>query len=395
VLRQRRRTAVATSAIGFGVVALILAGSFIEWIFWAAREGTIESGLGHIHVARAGFREEGSADLDRFRLPPDAPLLSTLRTDAAVRTVAPRMSFSGLASRGDTTISFLGEGVDPEAESNFGEAQVVVEGEMLSSTHPREIIVGTGLAANLGAKVGDSLVLLANVSGGGVNGIEVKVRGLFATVSKAYDDSVMRVPLPLANELLRAKGAHEWVVVLKNTDQTRSVIERLSAQHATTGYEFVPWFELADFYNKTRDLLSRQMGVMFLIIGVIIVLTISNSMMMSVMERTSEIGTAMALGSRRSAVLLQFLAEGGVLGLVGGVGGAAIGIGLAAAISAVGIPMPPPPGQARAFTAEMIVTAPLVGQAIALACVTSLVAALYPAWKASRTPIVDALRRGR
>jgi putative ABC transport system permease protein len=84
-----------------------------------------------------------------------------------------------------------------------------------------------------------------------------------------------------------------------------------------------------------------------------------------------------------------------LLGAVGGLAGALIGVVLAQVISLVGIPMPPPPGQEREFTAEMIVTVPLVAQALALAVVTALVAAAYPAWKASRIPIVDALRTGR
>ena len=395
VLRRRRRTAIVAGAIAFGVAALILAGAFIEWIFWATREGTIQAGLGHIHVAREGFHQGGSADLDKFRLPEESPALQELKRDRQVRTVAPRVSFSGLVSKGDTTISFLGEGGDPAAESNFGEASVITAGQALAADAPREIIVGYGLAENLGATVGDTLVLLTNLPGGGVNAVEARVRGLFATVSKAYDDTVIRAPRELANELTRSSGAHKWIVVLKDTTETTEVLGELQSRLAGKGLELKPWYELADFYIKTRDLLSRQMDVMFAIIGVIIVLTISNSMMMSVMERTAEIGTAMALGTRRAGVLTQYLAEGALLGVVGGVFGAVVGVTLAAIISWIGIPMPPPPGQAREFTAEMIVTVPLVLQSLALAAITALVAAVYPAWKASRVPIVDALRAGR
>jgi putative ABC transport system permease protein len=137
------------------------------------------------------------------------------------------------------------------------------------------------------------------------------------------------------------------------------------------------------------------MALIKIIIGLIIVLTIGNSMMMGVMERTSEIGTALALGTRKRGILVQFVLEGILLGLVGGAFGVIIGVVLAHAISAIGIPMPPPPGQARAYRAGMIVTAPAVATALALALATSLVAAIYPAWKASRTKVVDALRHNR
>jgi len=395
VLRQRRRTATAASAIAFGAAALILAGAFIEWILWATRETTIQSGLGHIQIARAGYHDGGTADLERFRLPAQSPALDILRADSRVRAVAPRLSFAALVSKDETTLSFLGEGVDPAAEDKFGEIKVIIEGESLSAEAPTEIIVGYGLAENLGARVGDTLVLLTNIPGGGVNAVEARIRGLFATISKAYDDSVIRVPLSLANELIRASGAHRWVVVLTDTEATRPTVEDLSLRLGGQGLELKPWYELADFYNKTHDLLSRQMGVMFGIIGVIIVLAISNSMMMSVMERTAEIGTAMALGTRRPGVLAQFLFEGFLLGLVGAGAGALVGTALASLISLIGIPMPPPPGQAREFTAEMLVTWPLVAEAVALAVITASLAAVYPAWRASRIAIVDALRSGR
>jgi len=383
------------AAVGFGVAALILTGAFIEWIFWATREGTIQAGLGHIHVARQGFQEHGAADLGRYLLPADSPVLQALRDTPGVKTVAPRRSLSGLVSHGETTLSFLAEGVDPESEKNFGDVSIIVKGENLSNRDPHDVIIGQGLAANLDVTVGDTVVLLVNNAKGGINAIDARVRGLFATVSKAYDDSAMRIPLPLADELLRISGAHQWIVVLRDTADTPAAVERFRERFAASNLEFIPWYDLADFYNKTVSLLSKQMGVIELIIGLIIVLTISNSMMMGVIERTSEIGTAMALGTHRRGILLQFVLEGLLLGVLGGLVGAMLGVVLAQIISTIGIPMPPPPGQARAYRAGMIVTPPLVLTAFVIAAITALVAALYPAWKASRTQIVDALRYNR
>jgi putative ABC transport system permease protein len=116
---------------------------------------------------------------------------------------------------------------------------------------------------------------------------------------------------------------------------------------------------------------------------------------MNVMERTNEIATAMALGLRRLRVLSRFLLEGVFIGLGGGLVGVALGYFFAALISAVGIPMPPPPGMARAFVGEILVTPGLGSDALLLAGVTALVASVYPAWKASRMVIAEALRQGR
>jgi putative ABC transport system permease protein len=104
ILRHRRRTTIAMVAVAFGVAALILAGAFVEWIFWATREGTIQGGLGHIHVARQGFQDHGTADLGRYLLPINSPVLQAMRKSPAVKTVAPRQSLSGLVSHGDTTL---------------------------------------------------------------------------------------------------------------------------------------------------------------------------------------------------------------------------------------------------------------------------------------------------
>jgi putative ABC transport system permease protein len=116
---------------------------------------------------------------------------------------------------------------------------------------------------------------------------------------------------------------------------------------------------------------------------------------MNVMERISEIATSMALGVRRARVLSRFIVEGLFIGLLGGLAGVGLGLLLAAGISKIGIPMPPPPGMARGFVGEILVTPSLAWDALVLAIVTALIAGLYPAWKASRMVIADALRHGR
>ena len=157
----------------------------------------------------------------------------------------------------------------------------------------------------------------------------------------------------------------------------------------------MPWYELVDFYNKTAELFNGQVGIVRLLIAFIVILSISNTLAMSVMERTSEIGTTMALGLKRSQVLGQFLLEGGLLGVLGGLVGVGTGLALGALISAVGIPMPPPPGMDVGFTGEIAVSTRLAVEGFLLAFATTLAASVFPAWKASRLVIVDALRHQR
>ncbi len=395
VIRQPRRSAMGFIAVGTGVLAYLLAAGFIEWMYYGLREGTIKSGLGHIQVSREGYRAGGRADPYRYLLPDGSREEAVLEALPGVVTVAPRLAFSGLASVGDATISFIGEGIVPEREGALADTVEVVAGKALASGDPDGIMLGQGLARTLQAKVGDTVVLLVNTETGGVNAVEGKVRGLFSTVTKAYDDSALRVTLPLAQRLLRTKGAHTWVVLLNDTARTDAVTAELRKRFAGAGLEVSPWHDLADFYAKSVALLSRQVSVVKWMIGIIIVLGISNTLFMNVTERTGEIGTAMALGTKRRQILRRFVVEGVVIGTLGGLAGVLLGWLLAVAISRVGIPMPPPPGMARGYVAEVMVTWPIVLDAAILAIATTLVASLVPAWRASRLDIVAALRSAR
>src|SRR6266498_3038468 len=201
LLRQPRRTAIALSSILFGVLALLLSCGFIEWIFWAMRDATIHSRLGHIQIARAGFFSGSNDDPSSFILPIETPELAQIATIPQVRVVTPRLAFTGLASSGESTVSYIGEGVDPEMEQTVSRLLHIVKGQGLSSSDPKGIILGQGLAEILGVNVGDPIVLLVNTPSGGINAVEGRVRGIFYTVSKEYDDAALRIPLELAKLL--------------------------------------------------------------------------------------------------------------------------------------------------------------------------------------------------
>ena len=392
IARQRRRSAFALAAIAFGVAALIVANGFIDWILFKHRETTITSQFGHIQVTRKGYFEEGTADPFGYRLPQRSVALDAIERLPTLRVLGRRLAFSGLISKGDETVSFVAEGVEPDKERILSSSLRISDGAVLSENDPNGIILGLGLAANLGVGVGDTVVLIANTARGGVNAVECRVRGLFATMSKAYDDVALRVPLATAQTLLKTSGAHVWVLMLDETEQARPMLSTLKERFPNEDLAFTEWVDLADFHVKAVSLFAKQVGVIRSIIAVIIVLSIFNTMMMNVMERTSEIGTSMAVGVTRRRILRMFLVEGAMLGAVGGILGVALGAALAWAISRIGIPMPPPPGQSWGFIAEIMVSTRLSVEAFLLAVGSTLLASVYPAWKASRMVIVDALR---
>ena len=100
----------------------------------------------------------------------------------------------------------------------------------------------------------------------------------------------------IARSLMRVEGATSWVVLLDRTDATDSRTQALRSSLPPAAYEITPWSELADFYNKTVELFSRQVSVVRLLIALIVILSISNTLSMAVIERTTEIGTSLAIG---------------------------------------------------------------------------------------------------
>lgn len=394
LIRNRRRALIALLTVAAGVISMVLADGFAQWIFWAMREGTIQSQLGHIQVVRPGYLKAGAADPFAFILPDSLNQRAAIEKMPGVKLVAPRLTVNGLISHGETTVSFLADGVDPAKEAELSKAFRIVDGKDLPGSKAKEVILGRGLARNLGVKPGDTVALLASPSSGGVNAIEATVAGIFITGSQAYDDSALRLPLGLGQSLLRVNGAHTWLVLLEETERTDLYLDLFRKTYPTQAntLEFVPWYERADFYNKTVTLFSKQMLVLKLIIGCIIILSISNMLIMNVLERTGEIGTLLAIGFKRIKIMQLFAIEGLLLALAGGGLGLLVGYGLAELISYIGIPMPPPPGMEEGYRGEIRATSTVLATAFGIAFTTTLLAGIYPSWKASKMQIINALR---
>jgi putative ABC transport system permease protein len=90
-----------------------------------------------------------------------------------------------------------------------------------------------------------------------------------------------------------------------------------------------------------------------------------------------------------------FVTEGFIIGILGGIAGTVAGIALAQLVARIGIPMPPAPGMDEGFLAYVRVTPQIAASGFLIAVSSAVLASLYPAWKASRLEIVDALRRAR
>jgi len=220
------------------------------------------------------------------------------------------------------------------------------------------------------------------------------VRGTFASISKAYDDFALRLPLAAAERLVRVRSAQQLLVLLDDTGKTADAAQRIRNLLGSR-YAITRWDDEADFYRKTADLFSRQFGFIRFVIMAIIVLSILNTMTMNVLERRWEVGVMLSLGDPRRCVLALFALEGAVLGATGSVAGVLIGVVLAVAANRIGIPMPAPPGMSHGFNAGISLSSPLIATACAIGIGATIVAALPPSLRASRMRVIEALRTGQ
>lgn len=396
ILRNKRRTIITLAAISFGCASLIINGGIIYFIFRGLREDAIHGRYGHIQIYKLGYNEKHLAEplgytLSKHELEDIKAFLSTM---PHVKEVAPKLELSGLISYGGKNVSFLGVGVDAEKDARFSTLVSIIQGDPLSAQEPHGVILGKGLAARLEVKAGDFATLLTNTRDGDYNAVDVRVRGIFESGSKEFDDWVMKIPLPKAQELLNSDQVQSVVVLLDRTENTELVKERLLKTFATQGLELelTSWQQLALFYNQVVSMFGKELDIVKVIISIIVILSIVNSMTMSIYERTREIGTIMAIGTLRRNVLRMFLLEGLLLGLIGGTFGVITSIAIGSVISHVGIPMPPPPASTRSFIAQVDIIPSILLFSFSISVASAVLASIYPAFRASRLRIVDALR---
>jgi len=394
VFRNRRRTIITGLVLVFGATALILAGGFISYSFRGLSDNTIRSQLGHIQVYHAAFFDREEEKPLELGLDSVDALKATIAAAPHVRFSMARVEFMGLLSNGDKSAVFIGRGVEPEPEMMLSGNRTPMDsgkflGESGAGGMDAEVVVARGLAKSLKAKVGDYLTLMTTTSKGALNAMDVKVAGIYSTGVPEYDERALMVDLRTAQQLLVTRKVSKIVVVLDATDNTRATAATLAS--LLPGTALRRWDELATFYKAVVQLYSAIFAFLGVIIFVIVVLSSSNTMMMSIFERTKEIGTQLAVGTSRLRLLVNFLYEGLMVGVFGGLLGLLVAAALAELIDHSGLRMPPPPGGTTGYPLMVDLVPGVFAGVFVLIVVTTVLSTVAPAVRASRMKIVDAL----
>jgi putative ABC transport system permease protein len=394
LVRQRRRTLLMGTVVAFGFAAFALAGGFIAQSFEGLKEGTIRS-IGHLQIVdRRAVKQTEEATLE-FGLKDAGRARAIAAADPNVEAVLPRIEFVGLATNGTKSVPYLGLGVDPGPEAAATLArELVAAGKYLSGGDGEDVVLGTGLASALGAKTGDRITLMATTPDGSLNAVDAVVSGLVDVRIKELNDRYLAAGIGLVSRLVEtSETVSKLVVFLRRGADEKKAAARLERSLSAAGFPIAVrhWEDLAAFYGQVKLLYIGIFGFVGAVLVVIVILSAAIVMTMSVTERTREIGTLRAIGTRPSRVQAMFLAEGAVLALAGCVAGALVALVIRAILNASGIILPPPPGATHGLPINVKFYPLAYAAGIAAMVGTMLVASWFPARRASRIPIVEAL----
>lgn len=401
IYRNKRRTLFTLLSIVLGIAGLVVFQGYIQSQMLGFRKYVVQNGLGHIQVAQSDkYFVEGEYNPFDYLIPDEANLTRELLGQAQVRSVIPALGFSGLAAFNDKTISLLLKAY-PVDQAYFSrqyddpadKGRSLVLGHLLSGTAltrnvTNGIMLGKKAASILKVKPGDVITILGLVRGGGMNGSDMTVMGIYEG-SGGSDKYFAFCSYDFAKTFLTVDSPSVLLVDLKDIKYTDKVAAGLRNSPYLANMKIKTWFELATYFRQVNTMYDTFLLVIRFILLLVTVFVIVNTMTMTVFERTREIGTLRSLGCTRLGILVLFVWEGLLMGLLGSIAGIALGFGLCSLFNwAGGVPMNYEGHVLHVlFLPELANMLPNVIPVL----IFSLLGSIPPALKASRLNIAETL----
>jgi putative ABC transport system permease protein len=398
--RNRRRTLLSLAVIAAGTIGLVLTAGFIRFSFDGLREALIHGGLGHYEVARRGMVEARSATLERTASAGIAEwqgLRGEIERLPGVRGAGATQHAMGLVSTAaGASVSFIGVGSEPDRERRMRFPVQLRGGQALADEPPGAgddgVLLAVGLAESLAAKPGDTVTLMTLNSDGMLNALDVQVRGLITTGVADLDTRFLKLHLGTSQRLLQTESVSNLIVTYDSiaaAEAGRSALATVLAP--MTDLALVDWRARAPFFDQVRNLYLGIFWFLGTVIVLLVVLSVSNTLVMTVMERVREIGTLRAIGTSGGQIAGLIFAEALWLGIFGALAGGTLGVALIHGINALNLQMPPPPGAVSPIDLSLVVVPEALVGAGALMLAVLAVAALAPIARSLRLRIAEAL----
>ena len=398
LFRNRRRTWITATTVAVAVLLVQLMSALLMGIEQQSYDNLISYQTGHAKVyAPEYFANRDELPLDYALTDLDA-LLARVEAIGGVEAATPRLTFQAHLSNGVDQVPCFGVGIQIVGSDTdvFRLPQAVTDGAFLSGDEG--ILLGNGLAQIFGVGVGDWLTVLTKTRAGAYEAMDLPIEGLLGTGNPLIDRNSFMVPLPLAQYMLDMDGAATEIAVrFAGRARESSTLRRLrGALEEGDQLEVKGWREVEAGFMAFAKAKRGGRTVMLAIFGILALVGITNTVLMSAYERTREIGMLMAMGMRSRGIMTLFLTEGALTGLIGGAIGTVLALAIVAALSGgidiaavygdidLGYPV-----KDRIYPALAPVGIPL---GWVLSGVLAAMASWYPAARAARSAPVEALR---
>jgi putative ABC transport system permease protein len=394
--RNPRRTALALSAIGLSVMLVLTYTSILraygEWIV----ETITGPMLGHVQAHAPQWRKDRL--MDRTLRGVDA-LLVELRRDPDVASATARVYAPALAARGEEGFAVVVMGIDSRAET--GPARLLAD--VAQPLLEREAFIGRQLADLMNVRAGDELAVVGQGVDGSLANDLFTVKAVVTTSVDLINRQGILIQLSTAQALFGMPDeAHEIVIHARHPETAPALARRLAGATAFAGAEVLDWQTLAPEMVTLVRITDLAGLLVLVLVFVAAAAGVANTMVMATFERTREFGMLLALGTRPARLVTLVVAESVTLGVVGAVLGSLIGTALVVVTHRTGIDYTWLAGGGPSelsfaglrFSLRFYPTLGVmdVARALSEVCVTSLVAAVWPAIRASRPQPVKTLR---
>jgi len=399
IIKNRRRSMITILAIGIGFSAICLFRGYISSIDEGLRNSAIcGEGLAHLTIYKKGWLENGKIDPANYLFSKEeyTRIIQILTKLDNVRLSTPQLTITGIASNGNNSTIFIADGVvakdDEQIRKGVNPQQLSEKNNSLHSSNNHEGIVSEDLSRYLNLKKGDYVILMSTTLEGQMNAMDLDITGIYNTGSKATNDKFIRLPFNFAQSLYDTNGADKILVLLndwKDTWKVKSEILQLLTNYGIS-CEVQTWCERSVMYAQVKKMFQVIFIFIFIIVLFIVIMSTINTMAMSVIERTREIGTIRAFGVKQRKVVTMFSIEGAIIGLLGALVGTVIYISACGLIQYIH-PTYTPPGVSTPVPLIVHILPGAIFQFTCFMVLLSFLSAIIPARYASKQSIIDAL----
>ncbi len=340
IRRNRRRSILSGSAIAVATMTITLMFGWVAGILGDYRSNIVHYVTGHVRLRHALYDANERLNPLHLSVAGYRELLSALEAEPTVAAAAPRVQFATAIYQQEETFGALGLGVDFAREGRFMKVgDSLVEGR-LPEMGRREILLGAGLADEVGAGVGDRITLLGKNKYLGMAGMTFSVTGIARFPVAGFNRSFLLVPIDTAQGMLKMQDEATEILLLAR-DERRGAelaarVDRIAAGTGATGLEAKPWERIGMWAGMMRimDSMYNFIALFFFLLGTTVII---NTTMMVIYERMREIGTVSALGMKPGEIVRLFFLEAFFISVIAAFLGVLLGTGITLALMRNGV----------------------------------------------------------